>query len=58
MYRCIALTFEAILHYDSVYCSTAQADEASEVENWKWDNETTTKAQGLLAKMQTPQLVL
>ena len=56
MYESIALTFEAILSpddYSSLYTETNDDSDEAEIENFNWDSETRTKAQGLLQTMQT-----
>ena len=57
MHESIALTMEAILSpddYTSLYADTSDDSDEAEVENFNWDSETRTKAQGLLRTTQTP----
>ena len=57
MYESIALTFEAILNpddYTSIYAEASTEGGEGCIEDFCWDSETRTKAQGILKTMQTP----
>ena len=57
MYESIALTFEAILNpddYTSIYAEASTEGGEGCIEDFCWDSETRTIAQGILKIMQTP----